>query len=58
MVYPSNTTLLTSAPIAESWALGCQLSQPSPQRTFAPFLSPVPPAPAMHPDSAHRRVAH
>src|SRR5689334_18130848 len=37
-------------PIAEAWALGRQLAQPSPQRRFVPFLSPVPPAPAVHSD--------
>ncbi len=37
-------------PIAESRALGCQLPKPSPQRRFVPFLPPVPPAPAVHPD--------
>src|SRR6266446_1933305 len=31
-------------PIAESWTLGCQLAQPSPQRRFVPFPSLVPPA--------------
>src|SRR5713226_5910977 len=37
-------------PIAESWTLGCQLAQPSPQRRFVPFPSLVPPAPTVHPD--------
>src|SRR6266851_4848883 len=36
-------------PIAESRTLGCQLPQPSPQRTFVPFSSLVAPAPAVHP---------
>src|ERR1700730_14494507 len=38
------------SPIAEARTLGCQLPQPSPPRRFVPFLSPVPPAPAVHPD--------
>src|SRR6266705_1983607 len=37
-------------PIAESRTLGCQLPQPSPQRSFVPFSPPVTPAPAVHPD--------
>src|ERR1700739_1264921 len=37
-------------PIAEARTLACQLPQPSPQRRFVPFLSPVPPAPAVHSD--------
>jgi hypothetical protein len=37
-------------PIAESRTLGRQFPQPSPQHHFVPFLSPVPPAPAVHPD--------
>src|SRR5258708_29885742 len=38
------------SPVAESRALGCQLAQPSPQRTFVPFSSLVSPAPTVHPD--------
>src|SRR5579864_4726870 len=37
-------------PIAESRTFGCQLAQPTPQCRFVPFLPPVSPAPAVHPD--------
>ncbi len=37
MTYPSNTTLLTSAPIADSWALGRQLSRARNAPSFRSF---------------------
>ncbi len=45
---PSQEDIQT--PIAEARTLGCQLTQPNPQRRFVPFLPLVPPAPAVHPD--------